>query len=115
MLQHYCVKQLLRTTFASALRAYLKKAAAILRIVDFGGLAVFENAKDTYVCIPIMCRRPKPKRIEIAKVVSLRFEELDTYITPRIYTIPNQRLTSVAWSLKSDRETDVFEKIYPGR
>jgi adenine-specific DNA-methyltransferase len=36
----------LRTTFATRLREFLKGAAAIIRIVDFGGLAVFENAKD---------------------------------------------------------------------
>jgi len=41
----------------------------------------------------------------------LDFEELDAYVTSRIYTIPNQRLTSEAWSLKSDKETKVFEKI----
>jgi hypothetical protein len=101
----------LRTTFAAPLRAYLKKTAAILRVVDFGGLGVFENAKDTYVCIPLLCRRPQPKRVEIAKVTSLDFEDLDEYVEPRIYTIPNQRLTSEAWSLKSDEETTVYEKV----
>ena len=39
----------LRTTYGEPLRRTLKKRAAILRIVDFGGLAVFANAKDTYV------------------------------------------------------------------
>ncbi len=101
----------LRTTFAVPLREFLKKTAAILRIVDFGGLAVFENAKDTYVCIPLLSRRPQPNRVEIAKVASLDFEELDAYVVPRIYTIPNQRLTSEAWSLKSDTETNVFKKV----
>jgi hypothetical protein len=101
----------LRTNFAAPLREFLKKTAAILRVVDFGGLAVFENAKDTYVCIPLLCRRPQPKRVEIARVASLDFEELDAYVAPRIYTIPSQRLTSEAWSLKSDTETNVFEKI----
>ncbi len=101
----------LRTTFAAPLREFLTKTAAILRIVDFGGLAVFENAKDTYVCIPLLSRRSHPKRVEIAKVASLDFEELDAYVEPRIYTIPTQRLTSEAWSLKSDAEMSVFEKI----
>jgi len=101
----------LRTTFGEPLRAYLKKAAAILRVVDFGGLAVFENAKDTYVCIPLLRKRQQPERIEIANVSSLDFEALDAYVTPRIYTIPNQRLTSKAWSLKSDDEARVFSKI----
>jgi hypothetical protein len=101
----------LRTNFAAPLREFLKKTAAILRIVDFGGLAVFENAKDTYVCIPFLSKRSQPKRVEVAKIPSLEFDELDTYVTPRIYTIPNQRLSSEAWSLKSDTEMNVFEKI----
>jgi hypothetical protein len=101
----------MRTTFAAPLREFLKKAAAILRIVDFGGLAVFENAKDTYVCIPLLSKRPHPKRVEIAKVASLDLAELDAYVAPRIYTISNERLTSEAWSLKSDAEANLFEKI----
>lgn len=101
----------LRTNFAGPLRQYLKKAASVLRIVDFGGLAVFENAKDTYVCIPLLYKGRQPKRVEIAEVPSLDFEELDAYVTPRIFTIPHQRLTPEAWSLKSDAETDVFQKI----
>ena len=101
----------LRTTFATRLREFLKKSGAILRVIDFGGLAVFENAKDTYVCIPLLTRQAQPKRVEIATVGSLDFEELDAYVAPRIYTIANQRLTSEAWSLKSDSEMNVFEKI----
>jgi len=101
----------LRTTFAAPLREYLKKTAGIFRVVDFGGLAVFENAKDTYVCIPLICRRPQPKRVEIATVASLDFEDLDTYVIPKIYSIPSQRLTSEAWSLKSDAESELFNKI----
>lgn len=101
----------LRTTFGVSLRAYLKKAAAILRVVDFGGLAIFENAKDTYVCIPLLSTRPQPKNIETAKIASLDFEELDAYVAPRIYTIPNKHLTSEAWSLKSEEEAGVFSKI----
>ena len=101
----------LRTTFAAPLRAFLKKAAAIVRIVDFGGLAVFENAKDTYVCIPLLSKRPHLKRVESAQVASLDFENLDAYVAPKLYTIPNHRLTPDAWSLKSDAEANVFEKI----
>lgn len=101
----------LRTTFAEPLRNHLKKTAAILRIVDFGGLAVFENAKDTYVCIPLLSKRPQPKRVEIARVTSLDFEDLDSFIAPRIYTIPSNRLASSAWSLQSDSEAAVFAKI----
>lgn len=101
----------LRTTSSAPLREFLKKSAAVLRIVDFGGLAVFENAKDTYACIPLLSRHSQAKRVEIAKVTSLDFEDLGAYVAPRIYTVPIQRLTSEAWSLKSDAEAGVFDKI----
>jgi hypothetical protein len=101
----------LRTNFAAPLRQYLKTTAAILRVVDFGGLAVFENAKDTYVCIPLLCKGPQPKRVEIAQVTSLDFEELDAHVTPKVYSIPHQRLTSEAWPLKTDAENNIFQKI----
>lgn len=101
----------LRTNFAEPLRAFLKKAAATLRIVDFGGLAVFENAKDTYVCVPLFAKRKQPERIEVARIPSLHFENLEAYLRPRLYTIPYQRLTTEAWSLKSDAEAGVFQRI----
>lgn len=101
----------LRTTYALRLREFLKKHIAIIRVVDFGGLAVFENAKDTYVCIPLLSRRQQSKRVEVANANTLDFEDLGSYIAPRIYTIPVQRLSGEVWSLKSDAETRVFEKI----
>jgi hypothetical protein len=101
----------LRTNFAEPLRAFLKNAAATLRIVDFGGLAVFENAKDTYVCVPLLAKRKQPERIEVARIPSLDFENLEVYLRPRLYTIPHQRLTAEAWSLNSDEDTGVFQKI----
>ncbi len=111
---HYSIivsSSFLRTNFAGPLRQYLKKAAAVLRIVDFGGLAVFENAKDTYVCIPLLYKGQQPKRVEIAQVTSLDFEELDAFITPKVYSIPHERLTPAAWPLKTDAENSVFQKI----
>jgi len=101
----------LRTNFAEPLRAFLKKAAATLRIVDFGGLAVFENAKDTYVCVPLLAKQKQPERIQVARITSLDFEDLEARLGPGLYTIPHQRLTPEAWSLKSDAETGVFQKI----
>jgi hypothetical protein len=101
----------LRTSFAGHLRIFLKKTAAILRITDFGGLAVFENAQDTYVCVPLLSKQPQPKEVQAAKVWSLEFEDLDAYVGPRLYTIPHQRLTAEAWSLRSNSETAVFQKI----
>ncbi len=100
----------LRTNFGEPLRKYLKKSAAVLRIVDFGGLAVFEDAKDTYVCIPLLAKQPQPATVEISKVSTLHFDDLHTYNASHRYAISSDRLTSQAWSLKADEDTEIFEK-----
>lgn len=101
----------LRTTYGDALRRTLKKQAAVLRILDFGGLAVFENAKDTYVCIPLLAKTKQPPRIEVSRIPSLDFSSLDDSAIDHRFTIPQDRLSPEAWSLKSDEEAAVFEKV----
>jgi fido (protein-threonine AMPylation protein) len=101
----------LRTTYGEALRRTLKKQAAVLRILDFGGLAVFENAKDTYVCIPLLVKTKQPPRIEVSLISSLDFASLDDSAIDHRFTIPQERLAEGAWSLKSDEEAAVFEKV----
>jgi hypothetical protein len=101
----------LRATYGRPLRVALKANAAVLRLVDFGGLAVFANAKDTYVCIPLLEKGRQPKRIEIARVATLDNLKLDEFVPAHSYTIPHARFGAEAWSLKSDSEAAVFAKI----
>lgn len=101
----------LRTTYGEPLRRTLKKHAAVLRVVDFGGLAVFANAKDTYVCIPLLARGTKQGRVEVSKIPSLEVRNLSEYFASNHYTIPHERLSPEAWSLKSDEEAAVFAQI----
>jgi fido (protein-threonine AMPylation protein) len=83
----------------------------VLRILDFGGLPVFENAKDTYVCIPLIAKAKQLARVEVARIPSLDISDLDTYANTNHFTIPHQRLSAEAWALKSDEESAVFEKL----
>lgn len=101
----------LRTTYGEALRRTLKKQAAVLRILDFGGLAVFENAKDTYVCIPLLARTKQTARVEVSRIPSLDFASLDDSAIEHRFTIPQERLSEDAWSLKSDEEAAAFDKV----
>ena len=101
----------LRTTFAEQLRTVLKQKAAVVRIVDFGGLAVFAAAKDTYVCIPLLARLPQAERVEIVKVHSLDSQRLVQELRHRTHDIPHERLSPQAWSLASDGHMNVFRKI----
>ncbi len=101
----------LRTTYGKSLRSILKKHAAVLRIVDFGGLPVFANAKDTYVCIPLLEKGPQQTLVEVCKVPSLEVQDVSEYVLGHRFTIPHQRLSEEAWSLKSDEEAEVFAKV----
>jgi type I restriction-modification system DNA methylase subunit len=101
----------LRATYGEPLRRTLKKNATVVRIVDFGGLAVFANAKDTYVCIPVLVKGAKQTRVQVSKVGSLKNLDLSKHVATNHYTIPHERLSPEAWSLKSDAEAAVFSKI----
>ena len=101
----------LRATYGEPLRRTLKRHAAVVRIVDFGGLAVFANAKDTYVCIPLLAKGAKQSRVEISKVTSLKNLKLAEHVAANRFTISHERLSSEAWSLKSDAEAAVFAKM----
>lgn len=101
----------LRTNFAAPLRRTLKKHATVRRIVDFGGLAVFASAKDTYVCIPLLERGGKQEKVEIGKVPALDLPDLGNYLAENHYHIPSERLSAEAWSLKSDEEAALFSKV----
>ena len=101
----------LRASYGEELRRYLKGHSAVLRIVDFGGLPVFENAKDTYVCLPLIAKGVQQGRVEVCNVPSLGIQDLSAYVAANHFTIPHQRLADKAWSLKSDAAAAVFEKI----
>jgi predicted type IV restriction endonuclease len=101
----------LRTAYGRTLRQTLKTHAAVIRLVDFGGLPVFANAKDTYVCIPLLEKGKQPKQIEVARVASLENLNLEDYVQAHSYTIPNAQFNEEAWSIKSNDEAALFAKI----
>src|SRR5206468_1663749 len=95
------------------LRRQLKAVGTVLQLVDFGGLPVFANAKDTYVCIPLITKGVAKQlpRIEVCKIPSLKITNLTPYVAERSFTVPPERFAAAAWALKSDAEAAVFEKI----
>ncbi len=101
----------LRTSFAAPLRTFLKKSAAVERIVDFGGLPVFANAKDTYVCIPILRKGKSTEPVTICQVPSTDLPDLDAYVAANSFSIPLAQFTAEAWSLKNQAESALFAKI----
>jgi hypothetical protein len=101
----------LRTGYGKGLRRFLKKQCAVLRIVDFGGVPVFESAKDTYVCIPLIEKCAKQEPVEICQIPSFGIRDLSAHVAAHRFTIPHERLTDDAWSLKAVVEADLFEKV----
>nr|MBC8492459.1 Eco57I restriction-modification methylase domain-containing protein [Chloroflexota bacterium] len=104
-------RSFLHTTFATKLRRYIRENSAILGFVDFGGLAVFENAKDTYVCIPLLANRPQPEVVELTEIKSLEMLDLEQYVEENKYLVPPNRFSEDAWLLKSQEHIDLFHKI----
>ncbi len=98
----------LRTNFGAGLRRFLRQSAAILELVDFGGLAVFEDAKDTYVCIPLIGRASQPAHVAIAKVAGADQTGLTEAAS---YAVPLARFTDAGWSTEREEVLCVFDKV----
>jgi hypothetical protein len=104
-------RNFLHTTFATQLRQYIRDNSAILSFVDFGGLAVFENAKDTYVCIPLFAKGPQPDGVEITEVKSLDALDLVQCVEEERYLVSPKRFGRSTWSLRRQAEIDLLDKI----
>jgi hypothetical protein len=101
----------LRTRFAVPLRIFLKNAAAIERIVDFGGQPIFANAKDTYVCIPIISKSKPRDKVDVCRVEVSNLPDLGEYVGTHSYPVPREQLKTEAWSLKNEVESTLYAKI----
>jgi type I restriction-modification system DNA methylase subunit len=101
----------MRANYGEPLRRTLKQHAAVERIVDFGGLAVFADAKDTYVCIPILSRAPQPERVEVCKVATLDPEVVEDEMLKVDFTLPKERFSNADWVLRSEEEMTLLSKL----
>ena len=101
----------LRATYAEALRETLLKHAALVRIVDFGGLAVFADAKDTYVCIPVLVKDKQSDKVEVSKVKTLETDSMMTEMSKTDFIAPLQQFKRDGWQPKSAAQNDLFQKL----
>lgn len=104
----------LRASFAERLRGTLMSMAAVPRLVDFGGLGVFADAKDTYVCIPLLAKTEQPDRIEISKVTTLDYPTVAEQMRSTSFDVPIERFSADAWSLASDAEIATYASLCRG-
>ena len=91
----------LRATYGKSLRTFLKNNSSIIRVTDFGGLAIFQDAKDTYVCIPLLSKNLPVENTEICKVTSLLDTDLEGFAKENTYLVPVSQFTTEAWVLGS--------------
>lgn len=101
----------LKTTFAKPLRSTLKRNAGVLQLTDFGGLPIFESAKDTYVCIPLFQKAVQPKSITICKINTLEPSERTEQLASTGYSIPHTRFSENEWALRNNEEDALFERL----
>jgi hypothetical protein len=72
---------------------------------------VFDDAKDTYVCIPVLAKETQPDRVEVSKVKSLERDSVVAEMSKTDFLAPVKQFNREAWVLKSDRETRLFAKV----
>jgi hypothetical protein len=104
----------LRTNFGRPLRRFLAEAAAILELVDFGGLPVFVSAKDTYVCIPLFSKQEQSASVSVCKIASLDGLDLPTYVAENRYPVPITRFSPEGWSTANELSLLLFDKVKKG-
>ncbi len=102
----------MRGNYGQALRQFLEKRK-IYEIIDFGDLPVFQGAT-TYPCI-IKVSNAKPKDFHVLKVSDLdgsnRNDWLSTLMKKNAYKINLSYLSPSAWSLNTEAEAKLLEKI----
>ncbi|HLE62117.1 MAG TPA: DNA methyltransferase [Pyrinomonadaceae bacterium] len=101
----------LRTTYALPLRKHIRDSYAIRRLVDFGGLSIFADAKDVYVCIPVFGKTQQTKVTKVCRISTLDFADLSSHVSRHEYIVPLSRYSENGWSLENELVTSTFAKI----
>jgi len=101
----------LRANFGRGLRTYLASAASVDSFVDFGGSAVFANAKDTYVTIPVIQREPQAATYRVFTVGSAGSAALDSAVDGGGFECSAARLTSESWSLDIETKLQLMTRL----
>jgi hypothetical protein len=93
------------------LRRHVKRQGALISLVDFDGLTIFENAKDTYTCIPLFAIQEQPESIKIIRVDSDPDTALNELNGAGIYWVPKTRLQHEVWLSCPEKELDIVSRL----
>jgi len=99
----------MRANYGKALRIWLKEQC-IEELIDFGDLQIFRG-ETTYPCI-LRVVRQKPKEFFNAVLVNtLGFKDLAEYVKEHCYKVNHTKLSEDGWSLASETEMQLLEKL----
>jgi hypothetical protein len=101
----------LRSTYGEPLRAWLREKYRIDAVTDFGGLAVFADAKDTYVCIPEISHRERADNVAIAKVTELPDSSAKSFDIAAAYSVPIEQFTTTAWAVERAEQRALLSRL----
>ena len=104
-------RSFLRTTYAGPLREFIRSNASVIEVVDFGGRWVFTNARDTYVCIPLLSRDSQQTSVNVCSASGFEGGDLGPFVSSNAYAIKASRLSGARWSLDREERTTLFERL----
>jgi type I restriction-modification system DNA methylase subunit len=101
----------MRSNYGKALRNFLTRESALVEIVDFGELPVFENAA-TFPAIIITRRQPTEKQHFLyAPIKRLDFISLPEEVQAVGSMLDERALQGENWALSGDKEQVILEKM----
>ncbi len=99
----------MRANYGKPLRKYLK-SRCIEELIDFGDLPVFKGIT-TYPCIIRVKQAIPSKSFKAAQPDTLDFQDLSKYISTKRYEVTQEKLDDEGWSLASNEEQRLLEKL----
>jgi len=101
-----------KTAFGAGLRDWLTANASIESVVDFGGLAVFADAKDMYVCVPVVTKSRKAlESVPVTKVVATGAQALEESVVGSTFVVPRSQLALGGWLLERPEAVALFGRL----
>ncbi len=109
-----CSNKFMRSNYGKPLRDFLSNETHLLQIVDFGELPVFENTA-TFPAIYLTAnQKVKEQKFIYSAIKRLDFQSLEKEVEAIGITLDNRSLKGDVWTLASNSEIDLIEKIKRG-
>ena len=102
---------MLRAAYAESLREFITQSFSLTSVTDFGGLAVFSEAKDTYVCIPTIVKGTGTDMVAVSRVETLPPTTAKSFEIARAYSANISQFVRSSWSIDSPEQQKLFQRL----